>query len=114
MSHAVDIILSEYYGVGASDLFTKEVNPWLAKRALKTNGRLANLELTSFVKEATNASTDISHKSVPNLSMYICILDTIHKRRRHCINFNILSLIYILWISKNNSYNVQLSYWYLA
>ena len=33
--------------------FTKEVNSRLAKRALKTNGRLANLELTSLVKEAT-------------------------------------------------------------
>ena len=33
--------------------FTKEVNPRLAKRPLKTNGRLANLELTSLVKEAT-------------------------------------------------------------
>ena len=33
--------------------FTKEVNPRLAKRPLKTNGRLANPELTSLVKEAT-------------------------------------------------------------
>ena len=32
--------------------FTKEVNPWLAKRPLKTNERLANLGLTSLVKEA--------------------------------------------------------------
>ena len=35
--------------------FTKEVNPRLAKRPLKTNGRLANLELTSLLKEATAA-----------------------------------------------------------
>ena len=33
--------------------FTKEVNPRLAKCPLKTNGRLANLGLTSLVKEAT-------------------------------------------------------------
>ena len=33
--------------------FTKEVNPRLAICPLKTNGRLANLELTSLVKEAT-------------------------------------------------------------
>ena len=33
--------------------FTKEVNPRLAKCPLKTNGHLANLELTSLVKEAT-------------------------------------------------------------
>ena len=33
--------------------FTKEVNLWLAKRPLKTNGRLANLKLTSLAKEAT-------------------------------------------------------------
>ena len=32
---------------------TKEVNPWLGKRPLKTNGRLANRGLTSSVKEAT-------------------------------------------------------------
>ena len=28
--------------------FTKEVNPWLAKRPLKTNGRLANLKLVEW------------------------------------------------------------------
>ena len=33
--------------------FTKEVNPRLAKRPLKTNGRLANRGLTSLVQEAT-------------------------------------------------------------
>ena len=32
--------------------FTKEVNPWLAKRPLKTNGHLANRRLTSLVKKA--------------------------------------------------------------
>ena len=32
--------------------FIKEVNRRLAKRPLKTNGRLANRELTSLVKEA--------------------------------------------------------------
>ena len=33
--------------------FTKEVNWWLAKRPLVFNGRLANRQLTSLVKEAT-------------------------------------------------------------
>ena len=33
--------------------FTKEVDLRLAKRPLKTNGRLANRGLTSLVKEAT-------------------------------------------------------------
>ena len=33
--------------------FTKEVNWRLAKRPLKTNGRLANPQLTSLVKEVT-------------------------------------------------------------
>ena len=33
--------------------FTEEVNPRLAKRPLKTNGRLVNHGLTSLVKEAT-------------------------------------------------------------
>ena len=44
---------------GAS--FTKEDNPQLAKRPLKTNGHLANLELTSLVKEATDV---IRHASL--------------------------------------------------
>ena len=34
-------------------LFYKEIKPRLAKRPLRTNGRLANSELTSLVKEAT-------------------------------------------------------------
>ena len=38
-------------------VFTKEVSPQLAKRPLKTNGRLANRGLTSFVKEATGRYT---------------------------------------------------------
>ena len=36
--------------------FTKEVNPRLAKRPLKTYGRLANLGLTSLVKYANGVS----------------------------------------------------------
>ena len=36
--------------------FTKEVNPWLAKRPLIFNGRLANGVLTSVVKEATRVA----------------------------------------------------------
>ena len=32
--------------------FTKEVNPRLAQRSLKSNGHLANLELTYLVKES--------------------------------------------------------------
>ena len=36
--------------------FTKEVNPRLAKRPLKTNGRLANRRLTSLVKEDTGVA----------------------------------------------------------
>ena len=35
--------------------FTKEVNPWLAKHPLKTNGCLAYRRLTSSVKEATGS-----------------------------------------------------------
>ena len=34
--------------------FTKEGNLRLAKRPMKTNGRLASLELTLLVKEATS------------------------------------------------------------
>ena len=36
--------------------FTKEVNLWLAKRPLVSNGHLANRRLTSLVKEATGVS----------------------------------------------------------
>ena len=43
--------------------FTKEVNPWLAKRPLQTNGRLANLELTSLVKEATGRRQPVTEPS---------------------------------------------------
>ena len=35
---------------------TKEVNSRLANRQFKTNGRSANLELTSLVKEATGVN----------------------------------------------------------
>ena len=42
--------MNEWYLVAS---FTKEVNPRLVKRPLKTNGRLANRGLTSLVKEAT-------------------------------------------------------------
>ena len=34
--------------------FTKEVNPWLAKRPLGSDGHLANRGLTSLIKEATD------------------------------------------------------------
>ena len=40
-------------GGGGGALFTKEVSSRLAKRPLVFNGRLANRELTSLVKEAS-------------------------------------------------------------
>ena len=40
--------------------FIKEVNPWLAKRPLKTNWRSANRRLTSLVKEATVMSAEVA------------------------------------------------------
>ena len=46
--------------------FTKEINSRLAKRPLKTNGRLANLELTSLVKEATVVAW-VASKRLSNL-----------------------------------------------
>ena len=42
--------------------FTKEVNPRLAKRPLNISGHLANLELTSFVKEATGLHMFVVNK----------------------------------------------------
>ena len=64
-SHSWDTAFSKFdlenQGSGSNDpdvaqpvaSFTKEVNLRLAKRPLKTNGRLANHGLTSLVKEAT-------------------------------------------------------------
>ena len=46
--------------------FTEEVNQRLAKRPLKTNGRLANRGLTSLVKEATLAFTIQMIIATPN------------------------------------------------
>ena len=45
--------------------FTKDVNPRLAKRPLKTNGRLANHGLTSLVKEATGGKSVYSRTIRP-------------------------------------------------
>ena len=42
--------------------FTKEVNPWLAKRPLKTNGRLANLELTMVLRHRQAGTLLINDK----------------------------------------------------
>ena len=59
---------------------TKDVNPRLAKRLLKTNGRLANLELSSLVKEATgNGLIIVSH----NVHMKLCIQQELYLY--HCI-----------------------------
>ena len=63
--------------------FTKEVNPRLAKRPLKTVGRLANRRLTSFVKEATGRSP-LSWITIEINSTYNACLDwplilSIHK-----------------------------------
>ena len=45
---SVCLVIQTYMGS-----FNKEVDSRLAKRPLKTNGRLANLELTSLVNETT-------------------------------------------------------------
>ena len=39
---------------------TKEIKLRLAKRPLKTNGRVANLELTSLVEEAAGVSVEFT------------------------------------------------------
>ena len=63
--------------------FTKDIDPWLAKRPLKTNGRLANRGLTSLVKEAT----DIMKYHVPRGGFVLFIVSQY--------------LIFRLWTSKN-------------
>ena len=45
-----------------ASLYTKEVKLRLAKSPLKNNGRLANLELTSWVKEAAGVNQPIVDK----------------------------------------------------
>ena len=40
--------------------FTEEIDPGLAQRPMKTNGRLANRRLTSLVKEATGALATVA------------------------------------------------------
>ena len=53
--------------------FTKELHPWLAKRPLKTNGRLANCGLTSLIKGATGGLWGSTHPGVnqPALSKHL-------------------------------------------
>ena len=51
----IDLVLCHFM-LSPVASFTKEVNPRLAKRPLKINGRLANHELTSLVKEATGSN----------------------------------------------------------
>ena len=53
------MLFSLVYGFVPSGLFTKEVNPRLANHPLETDRRLANLELTSLVKDATDVQTDV-------------------------------------------------------
>ena len=61
--------------IDASGLFTKDVNPPLAKRPLKTNGRLANRRFNSLVKEAavqaSNVATNFDHGRDPHLEQDI-------------------------------------------
>ena len=53
MSGDTDDFCDIQMGYPTVAFFTKEVNPRLAKRPSKTNGRLGNCEFTSLVKEAT-------------------------------------------------------------
>ena len=53
--------------------FCQKVNPRLAKRPLKTNGRLANLGVTSLVKEARVNAKQMLAKSwiIYNFSLIV-------------------------------------------
>ena len=59
--------------------FTKEVNLRLAKRPLKTNGRLANRRLTSLVKEATGKLSG-EHVIWTTVKSYLSALELIFIR----------------------------------
>ena len=50
--------------------FTMKVNPRLAKRPLKTNGRLANRRLSSLVKEATDKKRACGGQYYVNISCH--------------------------------------------
>ena len=53
--------------------FTKEVNSQLAKRPLKTNGRLANCGLTSLVKEVIDVYSTLWHvQYIPGVGRSAC------------------------------------------
>ena len=54
--------------------FTKEVNLRLAKRPLKTNVRLANIELTSIVKEGKGVNQGVKCMTV--ICRYDCFILT--------------------------------------
>ena len=55
--------------------FTKEVNLQLTKRPLKTNGRLASLELTSSVEEDTGVYLSDTEQVLSNYWMFsVCVL----------------------------------------
>ena len=59
--------------------FTKEVNLRLAKCPLKTNGRLANLELISLIKEGTfGAIWSYGSESTVAQVMTCCLMEPSH------------------------------------
>ena len=58
--------------------FTKEVNPRLAKRPLKTNGRLANLELTRCPVDNKSTLTWKRHE-METFSVLLAIVREIHR-----------------------------------
>ena len=72
--------------------FTKEVYPRLAKRPLKTNGRLANRGLTSLVKEDTGgypwlqiwggflSALNMVHTLIPIRLLFVLVLVTPRER----------------------------------
>ena len=71
-------------------LLLKEVNPRLVKRPLKTSGHLANLELTSLVKEATGGmKMTLTHWG---RVMHICVTNLDHN----------LCCIIVDWTLRNN------------
>ena len=72
--------------------FTKEVNPRLAKRPLKTNGRLGNHKLTSLVKEATVVC--FAEMLKRKLQILLNTPDP-HKWAKGC-------LLWVLWKIKSN------------
>ena len=115
------IIIGSNNGLSPVTSFTKEVNPRLANRPLKTNGCLTNIELTSLVKEVTsrrqtiiwiNAGTLLTGTLVTNFSEILIEMCTFWLKDIFYIHTYVLSYMQRYWSWSNVFQDLHLShYW---